>query len=72
MIVATSAYEEQSTRLTFEDFKQSLLVMLALNGLFFYNSGPKSGFSQKHKHVQVLPSDAMRLSIITLILKDIQ
>jgi ATP adenylyltransferase/5',5'''-P-1,P-4-tetraphosphate phosphorylase II len=42
--------------------------MKSLNGLFFYNSGPLSGFSQQHKHIQILPSEALMLPIINQIL----
>ena len=55
-----------------EDFKQTLLVIEALNGLFFFNSGPESGYSQKHKHIQVLPNEAFKLPIIKKIKDDIK
>ena len=35
-----------------------------MNGCFFYNCGPHSGFSQKHKHIQIFPSDAIDLPIL--------
>jgi len=33
----------------------SYRVILANNGLAFYNNGPKSGTTQPHKHLQVIP-----------------
>ena len=38
--------------------------MLALNGSFFFNCGPHSGFSQKHKHIQILPNESLNLPIM--------
>ncbi len=72
LLIVTQEFEDQTIRLSLEDIKQTLLVMRSINGLFFFNSGPESGYSQKHKHMQVLPADAFKLPIIVNILKDIK
>jgi len=56
VLVVTSAFEEQISPLNVNDFAASFKVLLALRGFCFYNSGPNSGASQPHKHVQVLPA----------------
>jgi ATP adenylyltransferase len=55
--------------LTKDDFKQTIFVFKALKGLYYYNSGPKAGASQKHKHIQVLPYEARDLPIFQNILQ---
>lgn len=44
-----------------------MLVQGALHGIYYFNSGPESGASQKHKHIQILPSESMNLPLIYLI-----
>ncbi len=41
------------------DFEASLITMKALDGFIFYNSGPISGASQSHKHLQVVPVSSL-------------
>jgi ATP adenylyltransferase len=60
----TKEFEAQSNELTEGDFRQSILVVKALEGLLFFNSGPDSGSSQPHKHVQIFPKEALELPII--------
>lgn len=71
LLVVTQEFEEQGRRISLEDMRQTLLVTEALRGLFFFNSGPESGFSQKHKHLQILPSEAFELPIVERIIKDV-
>ena len=40
-----------------------------MKGLFFYNSGPQAGASQKHKHIQIFPHEARDLPIFRHILE---
>lgn len=40
LIVATQEFEDQKNRVSIEDFNQTVLAMEAINGLFFFNSGP--------------------------------
>jgi len=53
LLVVTKEFEPQSSKLTREDFKQTIVTFRAVRGLFFFNSGPKAGASQLHKHIQV-------------------
>ena len=54
VLIVTSAFEEQNSPLNRKDFAQGYKVLLAVNGFCFYNSGPCSGASQPHKHLQVM------------------
>lgn len=64
MLITSREFEDQAAPLSREDFLQTLLVMKALNGVYFYNSGEHSGGSQPHRHLQCLPSQS-RESLIT-------
>jgi ATP adenylyltransferase len=55
ILVTTREKELQSTPLTFKDFEASLIAMKCIHGVLFFNSGPISGSSQQHKHVQFIP-----------------
>lgn len=63
MLIISKEFEEQTSFLSREDFKQTLVVMNSLNGVYFFNSGKDSGGSQPHKHLQCLPS-AFKESLI--------
>lgn len=47
--------QHQEDSLTEADFKITLKLMKDINGFAFYNSGPNSGHSQPHKHLQLIP-----------------
>lgn len=64
MLIVTKEFQPQENKLTEEDFKQCVLVQGALGGVFYFNSGPESGASQKHKHIQVLPAESRRLPFV--------
>lgn len=68
LLVVTLKHEDQTAPLTRADFKQAALATLALRGTFFFNCGPESGFSQRHKHIQILPEEASKLPILEKIL----
>lgn len=55
LLIITSEYEDQKTLLNIQDFFQCALLNSALNGCFFFNCGPHSGYSQQHKHIQIFP-----------------
>jgi len=55
VLIITKEFVVQNTPLTFEDFVETLKVMKALKGFAFFNSGPKAGASQTHKHIQAIP-----------------
>jgi ATP adenylyltransferase len=54
--VITKEPENQSEKLSRDDFKAALLTLKVLEDAFmYYNSGPIAGASQNHKHMQVVP-----------------
>lgn len=55
VLVVTRAFEEQSSRLTGDDFDAVWTCLEESDGLVFYNSGPLAGASQRHKHLQLVP-----------------
>ena len=57
VLVVTRRFQEQISPLNASDFEVSFKVLNALDGFAFYNSGPNSGASQPHKHIQIMPFD---------------
>lgn len=55
VLLTTKNFESQETPLNFQDFLVLVKTMRALEGFGFFNSGPASGFSVQHKHIQVIP-----------------
>lgn len=55
VLVVSKAFEDQHSLLEAKDFASGFLTIKALNGIAIYNSGPESGASQPHRHIQVLP-----------------
>eukprot|EP01026_Neomeris_dumetosa_P005845 TRINITY_DN11770_c0_g1_i4.p1 TRINITY_DN11770_c0_g1~~TRINITY_DN11770_c0_g1_i4.p1 ORF type:complete len:632 (+),score=44.19 TRINITY_DN11770_c0_g1_i4:139-2034(+) len=58
VLVVTRHFEEQTNPLYARDFEALLRVLEAFpgyGGLGFFNCGPQSGYSQQHKHIQVVP-----------------
>jgi ATP adenylyltransferase len=55
LLVVTRRFEEQESLLTPEDFDAIGQVLEEFDSLFFYNSGPAAGASQRHKHLQFVP-----------------
>ena len=71
VLIVTSVFQEQTDPLNLDDFVSSYKVLLALNGILYFNSGPCSGASQPHKHLQVMPKFQEDSSgILTLIDKE--
>jgi sulfate adenylyltransferase (ADP) / ATP adenylyltransferase len=54
MLVVTRAFEEQESYLTLADFEAVQACLAEIGGLGFYNSGRRSGASQRHKHLQLV------------------
>lgn len=67
VLLVTKEFEPQENNLTEADFRQVILVQGALSGVFYYNSGAESGASQKHKHVQFLPSESRGLPFVEMV-----
>jgi len=62
-LIVTKKFEEQNKQLVLGDFEVMREVMQDMRALAFYNSGPESGFSQPHKHIQVLPFESLPISL---------
>ena len=67
--MVTKEFQHQSTPLNKQDFKQCIYTFKALRGLYFFNSGPKAGASQIHKHMQIFPYEAKDLPMFRNILE---
>jgi len=65
-LVTTKRFEDQSTKVSVNDFAATLLAMKAAKSCAFYNSGPDAGSSQRHKHLQLLPYAAFRYGLIPI------
>lgn len=57
VLIITKEYESQLNPLNDRDFVATWMAMEAMpdGGMAYFNSGPLSGASQPHKHVQVMP-----------------
>lgn len=56
ILIVTRAFEDQDTWLTPLDFEALAIAMAEIDGLAFYNGGRLAGASQRHKHLQLVPS----------------
>ena len=54
MLLITKTWKPQNGWLEIEDFKALTKVDIDTTGLWFFNSGPKAGASQPHRHLQLL------------------
>lgn len=55
LLIITRAFEEQESRLTFQDFEALWACLAEVDGVGFYNAGARAGASQRHKHLQLVP-----------------
>eukprot|EP01084_Bolivina_argentea_P075393 136689_1 len=55
ILIITSNFVKQTLPLIAKDFDITMKVILSMNGLCYFNSGPFSGASQPHKHIQIIP-----------------
>ncbi|CAM9660913.1 unnamed protein product [Ectocarpus sp. 12 AP-2014] len=58
-LIITKEFQSQQEALTEEDFGAWYRVVEELPGIGFYNSAVDAGASQRHKHMQVIPDDAL-------------
>jgi sulfate adenylyltransferase (ADP) / ATP adenylyltransferase len=74
LLIVTREFESQDDFLTAQDFQSLALGLSEVDGLAFYNGGPKAGASQPHKHMQIVPlpfiPDGSRLPIESLLLEN--
>ena len=55
LVMATRDYQEQALPLGPTDFDALARCLAEIDGLAFYNCGPESGASQRHRHLQLVP-----------------
>lgn len=60
VLVVTRAFSAQTDPLDLDDFIALSHTLQQSGGLAFYNAGPQAGASQKHKHLQIIPQQALR------------
>lgn len=56
LVLARREFAEQLAPLTVQDFAALAVIMSESGGLGFYNGGVQAGASQRHKHVQWIPT----------------
>ena len=55
LLIITRHFESQESPLTLADFQALWACLVEYDSLGFYNSGPRAGASQPHKHLQTVP-----------------
>ncbi|MCO5099701.1 MAG: phosphorylase [Burkholderiaceae bacterium] len=63
IVIATNTFREQLEPLDRTDFAALARVLAEAGGLGFYNGGAAAGASQRHKHLQWIPSGAGNASL---------
>ncbi|MDY6898752.1 MAG: phosphorylase [Cyanobacteriota bacterium] len=56
LLMVTREFEEQDSLLNWQDFQAMWACLAEIDGLVFYNGGKIAGASQKHKHLQLVPT----------------
>ena len=56
LLIVTREFEEQDSLLNWQDFQAMWACLAEIDGLVFYNGGKIAGASQKHKHLQLVPT----------------
>lgn len=68
VVLACREFKEQLSPLALEDFSALATIMSGSGGLGFYNGGTQAGASQRHKHVQWLPTAEGNASLRFLVI----
>ncbi len=55
LLIVTRRFEHQESLVSIDDFRALARCLREYDSLGFYNSGPMSGASQSHKHLQLVP-----------------
>ena len=55
-LIVTREFESQDSFLNYQDFQAMWACLKEIDGLAFYNGGKIAGASQKHKHLQLVPT----------------
>lgn len=56
LLIVTREFEEQENLLNYQDFQAMWACLTQIDGLAFYNGGKVAGASQRHKHLQLVPT----------------
>jgi ATP adenylyltransferase len=56
LLIVTRQFEEQQSLLNYQDFQAMWACLAEIDGLAFYNGGKIAGASQRHKHLQIVPT----------------
>lgn len=56
LLIVTREFEEQESLLNYQDFQAMWACLAEIDGLAFYNGGKIAGASQRHKHLQIVPT----------------
>lgn len=56
LLIVTREFEEQDSLLNYQDFQAMWFCLAEIDGLVFYNAGKIAGASQRHKHLQLVPT----------------
>lgn len=56
LLIVTREFESQESLLNYQDFQAMWACLAEIDGLVFYNGGKIAGASQKHKHLQLVPT----------------
>lgn len=59
ILLVTRDFYSQNTHLSYEDLKNSILLLKVMNGVIFFNGGKEAGASQPRKHLQCIPLSSM-------------
>ena len=59
VLVVTTKFARQESPLDRDDLAAVVKTMLSLNAFMYFNKGPKSGASQPHKHMQLIPFESI-------------
>eukprot|EP01121_Diplochlamys_sp_Union-15-3_P000845 TRINITY_DN10704_c0_g1_i1.p1 TRINITY_DN10704_c0_g1~~TRINITY_DN10704_c0_g1_i1.p1 ORF type:complete len:274 (-),score=31.15 TRINITY_DN10704_c0_g1_i1:41-862(-) len=70
VLIVTTKYEAQTCDLNQNDFEALLTCYNEIDGVGFFNCGPKSGSSQPHKHLQFIPLHSDNLPVCKLLTKE--
>ncbi len=56
LLIVTREFESQDSLLNYQDFQAMWACLTEIDGLVFYNGGKIAGASQRHKHLQLVPT----------------
>ena len=56
LLIVTRDFEELDSLLNWQEFQAMWACLAEIDGLVFYNGGKIAGASQKHKHLQLVPT----------------